>query len=52
MGVRTLLLTGDLGLKPGTGRGMERVVRGGVHAHPGVGVGRVLWDALCLHKRD
>lgn len=51
MGVRTLLLTGDLGLKPGTGRGMERVVRGGVHAHPGVGVGRVLWDALCLHKR-
>lgn len=51
MGVGTLLLTGDLGLEPGTGRGMERVVRGGVKAHPEVGVGRVLWDALSLQKR-
>lgn len=51
MGVGTLLLAGDLGLVPGTGRAMERVVGSGVNAHPGVGVGRMLRDALSLHRR-
>lgn len=51
MRVGILLLTGCLGLEPGTGRAMERVVGGGVNAHPGVGVGRMLRDALSLHRR-
>lgn len=51
MGVGTLLLAGDLGLEPGTGRAMERVVRGGVNVHPGVGVGRMLRDALSLYRK-
>lgn len=51
MGVGTLLLAGDLGLVPGTGRAMERVVGSGVNAHPGVGVGRMLRDASSLHRR-
>lgn len=50
MRVGTLLLTGCLGLEPGTGRAMERVVRGGVNVHPGVGVGRMLRDALSLYR--
>lgn len=52
MRVGTLLLTGCLGLEPGTGRAMERVVRGGVNAHPGVGVGRMLRDAFTRRVED